>query len=121
MFFFRLKSALKRIFGGYLAYAVVIITEAVSVTEQNFKMRNLWTQQDKQKAPLPGTNPQDRYRCRSKCAVSQSTFHWAKDCTNRREQVKLTNVDESEDSGRMQYHSIYKRGRNSHDSVLVQL
>lgn len=29
---------------------------------------------------MPGTNPLDKFSHRSKCAVCQSTFHWAKDC-----------------------------------------
>lgn len=38
---------------------------------------------------MPGTKPLDRYG-RSKCAVFQSAFHWAKHCPHKGEQVKLT-------------------------------
>ncbi|XP_034069112.1 uncharacterized protein LOC117544299 [Gymnodraco acuticeps] len=41
--------------------------------------------------PVYGTNPLDRFGKRSKCAICQSTFHWAKDCPHKSsEQVKLT-------------------------------
>lgn len=49
------------------------------------------------KRPLPSTNPLDRYGRRSKCAVCQSTFHWAKDCPHRGEQVKLTEDCKTDD------------------------
>ncbi|XDV39471.1 hypothetical protein PO909_008715, partial [Leuciscus waleckii] len=35
------------------------------------------------KTPQPGTNPLDKYGRRSKCAVCQSTYHWAKDCPHK--------------------------------------
>lgn len=55
-------------------------------------------QNAQQRTPLPGTNPLDKFGKWSRCAVCQSTFHWAKDCPHKKnEQVKLTedeNVDE---------------------------
>lgn len=50
------------------------------------------------KTSLPGTNPLDKFGKWSRCAVCQSTFHWAKDCPHKKnDQVKLTedeNADE---------------------------
>ena len=37
-----------------------------------------------------GTNPLDQDGRRTRCAVCQNTYHWAKDCPNKKEYVKLT-------------------------------
>ncbi|KAI4873784.1 hypothetical protein NFI96_002219, partial [Prochilodus magdalenae] len=44
---------------------------------------------------LPGSNPLDKYGRRSRCAICQSTYHWAKDCPHKNEQAKLTENVES--------------------------
>lgn len=48
-----------------------------------------WSQ-DGRKIPLPGANRLDMYGLKSKCAISQNTFNWAKDCPQRGEQVTVT-------------------------------
>ncbi len=90
--FASMKSALKRIFGGNPAAAsgMGINQETVYITEQRRQRGKSWPQKDQQRTPVPGTNPLDRYGWRSRCAVCQSTFHWAKDCPYKSEQVKLT-------------------------------
>lgn len=95
--FASMKSALKRIFGGKPASTVGINQETAYVTEHRRQRSKPWSQNVQQKTPLPGTNPLDRYGRRSKCAVCQSTFHWAKDCPHRGEQVKLTEDCKADD------------------------
>lgn len=82
------------------ASSMGINQDTVHIMEQRHQMGKSWPQKDQHKTPLPGTNPLERYGRRSKCAVCQSTFHWAKDCLNKSEQVKLTediNADEVEE------------------------
>ncbi len=89
--FASMKSALKRIFTGNASASTVGINqETAYVTEQRRWRGKSWPQNDQQRTPLPGTNPLDRYGRRSKCAVCQSTFHWAKDCPHKGEQIKMT-------------------------------
>lgn len=89
--FASVKSALKRIFTGNASASTVGINqETAYVTEQRRRRGKSWPQNDQQRTPLPGTSPLDRYGCRSKCAVCQSTFHWAKDCPHKGEQIKMT-------------------------------
>lgn len=95
--FSSMKSALKRIFGGKLPTSVGINQETAYLTEQKRQRSRPWLQNDKLKTALPGTNPLDKYGRRSKCAICQSTFHWAKDCPHRGEQVKLTEDCKNED------------------------
>lgn len=83
-----MKSALKRIFGENYMRGNHFTGESACFTDFSKKenkprlQRPLKTQ--------PGTNPLDRYGRRSKCAICQSTYHWAKDCPHRTEQAKLT-------------------------------
>lgn len=90
--FATMKSALKRIFGEKTrAAAESISQESVFATEQRRQRGKSWQQSTRQKTPpQPGTNPLDRYGRRSKCAVCQSTYHWAKDCPHKSESVKIT-------------------------------
>lgn len=91
--FKEMKSALKRIFGGKASGQTMGINQeaAYVTTESKRQGGKAWPRQgEQQKAPLPGTNPLDRYGRRSKCAVCQSTFHWAKDCPHKTEKVKIT-------------------------------
>lgn len=97
--FKEMKSALKRIFGGKTSNQTIGINqEAVCVTTAQMRQRGkAWPKQsEQQKAPLPGTNPLDKYGRRSKCAICQSTFHWAKDCPHKSEQVKIAEDCDSE-------------------------
>lgn len=41
-------------------------------------------QTGQQRQPLAGTNPLDKFGKRSRCAICQSTFHWAKDCPHKK-------------------------------------
>ena len=100
--FASMKSALKRIFGGKSSAApsmgIDLNQDAAFVTtaEQRRQKGKVWPQRDQQKtAAVAGTNPLDKFGRRSKCAVCQSTFHWAKDCPHKSEYVKLTEEDES--------------------------
>ncbi len=89
--FTSMKSALERIFGGKVsACSMRINQETAYITEQRRQRGKSGQQKDHHKTPMPGTNPLDRYGRRSKCAVCRSTFHRAKDCPHRSEQVKLT-------------------------------
>ncbi|XP_061906336.1 uncharacterized protein LOC133659674 [Entelurus aequoreus] len=103
--FASMKSALKRIFGAKtapgLSHGIQLNQDAAFFTEQRQRQgqgrRNTF-QQKSERTPLPGTNPLDKFGKRSRCAVCQSTFHWAKDCPYKKnEQVRLTedeNVEE---------------------------
>lgn len=98
--FASMKSALKRIFGGKTSaptpgMGINQEDTAFVMEEQRRQKGKFWPQKDQQKTPVPGTNPLDRYGRRSKCAVCQSTFHWAKDCPHKSEHVKLTEETES--------------------------
>ena len=99
--FASMKSALKRIFGGKTSaptHSAGINQEdtAFVTADQRRQKGKFLPQKEQQKTPVPGTNPLDRYGRRSKCAVCQSTFHWAKDCPHKSEHVKLT--EETEDN-----------------------
>lgn len=79
--FSSMKSALKRIFGGKTpgsSNAIQLNQDAAFFTEQR-QGKGRWntTQNAQQRTPLPGTNPLDKFGKRSRCAVCQSTFHWA--------------------------------------------
>uniref|UniRef100_A0AAV2MI21 CCHC-type domain-containing protein n=1 Tax=Knipowitschia caucasica TaxID=637954 RepID=A0AAV2MI21_KNICA len=93
--FASMKSALKRIFGGKTACgtnAIEEIQDGAFFTEQRpnvkFKRSNGSSQSGYQRQQQ-GTNPLDKYGKRTRCAVCQSTYHWAKDCPHRRNDVKL--------------------------------
>ena len=90
--FASMKSALKRIFGGKTSTTAERIgQESVFATEQRWLKSKSWQQSARQKTPpQPGTNPLDKHGRRSKCAVCQSTYHWAKDCPHKGENVKMT-------------------------------
>lgn len=100
--FASMKSALKRIFGGKASGACNSneTQDAVFFTEQKLPgkfRRSNGPFQSGQQQPQKGTNPLDKYGKRTKCAICQSTYHWAKDCPHRRNEVKLTedeNVEE---------------------------
>ena len=102
--FSSMKAALKRIFGGTTqqgsSNGIQLNQDTAFFTQQRQGKgkRDTTFQNAQQKTPLPGTNPLDKYGKRSRCAVCQSTYHWAKDCPHKKnEQVRLTeteNVDE---------------------------
>lgn len=100
--FASMKSALKRIFGGKTSGASggSETQDAAFFMEQRpsgkFR-RNNGPLQSRQRQPQQGTNPLDKYGKRTKCVICQSTYHWAKDCPHRRNEVKLAedeNVEE---------------------------
>ena len=96
--FASMKSGLKRIFGGKTSAKMMGINQDIAyvATEQRRqRSRSSWPEGEQSKTPLPGTNPLDKHGSRSKCAICQSTFHWAKDCPHKGEQVTLTqDIDE---------------------------
>lgn len=93
------KSALKRLFGGKVsASSMGVNQETAYITEQRRQKGKSGPQKDHHKTTLAGTNPLNRYGRRSKCAVCQSKFHWAKDCPHRGEQVKLTEESNTNDT-----------------------
>lgn len=81
--FSSMKSALKRIFRGKAAGSsngIQVNQDVAFFTEQRpqrREKRNEMWQSGHSKQPLPGTNPLDKYGKRSRCAICQSTFHWA--------------------------------------------
>lgn len=93
--FDNMKSALKRIFGDNV-YPPQEGDSAFFTKYTGKRERSSNSEQSSRTAA--GTNPLDKYGRRTKCAICQSTFHWAKDCPNKREHVKLTNVEGSKDN-----------------------
>lgn len=99
--FSSMKPGLKRIFGRKTfssSDGIQVHQDVAFFTDEKQRVKrkhNMASQSGQQKQPLQGTNPLDKYGKRSKCAICQSTFHWAKDCPHRSEQVRLTeNVEE---------------------------
>lgn len=104
--FSSMKSALKRIFGGHSRVKVddeIIVKqeEEAFVTKNSEKYRgnrfsNQPSSSDQRTWPKnkvsKGSNPLDRYGRRTKCAVCQSVFHWAKQCPHK-EEVRMTDTD----------------------------
>ncbi|XP_016523030.1 uncharacterized protein LOC107835207 [Poecilia formosa] len=89
-----MKSALKRIFGDN----VYPPQEGDSAFFTKYTGKREWSSNSEQSPrTAAGTNPLDKYGRRTKCAICQSIYHWAKDCPNKREHVKLTNVEGSKD------------------------
>ncbi|KAG7489765.1 bifunctional UDP-N-acetylglucosamine transferase and deubiquitinase ALG13 isoform X2 [Solea senegalensis] len=96
--FVNMKSALKRIFGdnitppqegGSAMQMSGDTSEATYYTRYTGKResRSNWQQSQ---TVFPGTNPFDKHGRRTRCAVCQSKYHWAKDCPNKKEHVNLT-------------------------------
>ena len=106
-----MKSALKRIFGGQnrqISDSAVSIKQESAYYTKNSRSRlnkfesnttvterrnNGGSRNDRQVER--GTNPINKYGKRTRCAVCQSTYHWAKDCPHK-EEVKVTETSEEE-------------------------
>lgn len=97
--FASMKSALKRIFGDKTvspkcSRGIQVHQDAAFYVDQRRNDRRdgskFHSQTNQGRAPLAGSNPLDRYGKRTKCAICQSIFHWAKDCPHKAEHVKLT-------------------------------
>ena len=111
--FASMKSALKRIFGDKTALptnssgGIQVRQESAFYVDQKkdgthgSKFRS---QTNQARAPLAGSNPLDRYGRRTKCAICQSTFHWAKDCPHKAEHVKMT--EETAEAGKIEECNI---------------
>ena len=94
MTFDNMKSALNRIFADKPSEtgssAISVKPEMALFTSDSRRSRrpSEWSK----KSDLPrGTNPLNRFGKRTRCAVCQSVFHWAKDCPNKvsAEEVKI--------------------------------
>ena len=109
--FASMKSALKRIFtgDGHEASAPMVVKqETAYVTEryrppyrrshQSQNWRSDQVQKTDEGGSQKGTNPLNRFGRRSRCAICESVFHWAKDCPHKGSSaaVKLT-TDQDED------------------------
>ena len=81
--FASIKSALRRIFGGKTSTQTIGMNQDIAyvTTEQRRQRSRLSWPKGEQSKTLGR---------RSKCNICQSTFHWAKDCPHKSEQVKLT-------------------------------
>jgi hypothetical protein len=81
-----MKSALLRIFGD---------GACANNNDQSITIKQepvYYTQQKKPMSSQRGTNPLNKYGKRTKCAICQSVYHWAKECLNKAasNSVKLT-------------------------------
>ncbi|CAG2196723.1 unnamed protein product [Mytilus edulis] len=87
-----MKSALQRIFGERMSGPSENTGIVPSITIKQEPV--YYTQHNKgSKSKEKGTNPLNRFGKRTKCAVCQSVFHWAKDCPDK---VNSVNFVESE-------------------------
>ncbi|CAC5364880.1 unnamed protein product [Mytilus coruscus] len=87
-----MKSALQRIFGERMSGLTEITGNVSSITIKQEPV--FYTQQNKgAKSKERGTNPLNKFGKRTKCAICQSVFHWAKDCPDK---VNSVNFVESE-------------------------
>ncbi|CAC5425238.1 unnamed protein product [Mytilus coruscus] len=87
-----MKSALQRIFGERMSGLTEITGNVPSITIKQEPV--FYTQQNKgAKSKERGTNPLNKFGKRTKCAICQSVFHWAKDCPDK---VNSVNFVESE-------------------------
>ena len=86
-----MKSALQRIFGERTpAHTGTSDTPSIIIKQEPV----YYTQQRKGAKPKErGTNPLNKFGKRTKCAICQSVFHWAKDCPDKGNSV---NTVESE-------------------------
>jgi len=94
--FVDMKSGLKRIFGEKTekkAGAITVKQDAAFYTDQRREQQRREqprAQSGQARGPFAGTNPLDKFGRRTKCGICQSTFHWVKDCPNKKEYVKVT-------------------------------
>ena len=72
-----MKSALLRIFGD----GACANNNDQSITIKQEPVYH--TQQKKPMSSQRGTNPLNKYGKRTKCAICQSVYHWAKECLNK--------------------------------------
>ncbi|CAG2196738.1 unnamed protein product [Mytilus edulis] len=87
-----MKSALQRIFGERMSGPSEITGNVPSITIKQEPV--YYTQHNKGgKSKEKGTNPLNKFGKRTKCAICQSVFHWAKDCPDK---VNSVNFVESE-------------------------
>ena len=92
--FVDVKSALKIIFGDNVtpqdgSSSLRMSEDAAYYTRYTGRREGRSNLQPLQTV-FQGTNPLDKHGRRTRCAVCQSTYHWAKDCPNKKEYVKLT-------------------------------
>jgi hypothetical protein len=101
--FSSMKSALKRIFGDSILKSddsdsapIKIKQESAYYTQQRWNGgRQKKYSSDSSKNDVPkGTNPLNKYGKRTRCAICQSVFHWAKNCPDKK--MESVNVAESE-------------------------
>lgn len=88
-----MKSALQRIFGERTSGHTEVLTSNVpSITIKQEPV--YYTQQKKGDMPKErGTNPLNRFGKRTKCAICQSVFHWAKNCPDKGNSINLVETE----------------------------
>ena len=108
--FSSMKSALKRIFGDSSTITTVKAIKIKEEKEEAFLVKSSRYQKKhssfqrhqqtgSQHAKQRGTNPFDRNGKRTRCAVCESVFHWAKDCPHKhkkQEEIKMTDAEYEE-------------------------
>lgn len=95
-----MKSSLKRIFADAVPGENTFSSmadSAISVKQESVfyaKPREPWSKAYVKQQK--GTNPLNRFGKRTRCAICQSIFHWAKDCPEKTKNVLLTEDDEQQ-------------------------
>ena len=100
--FSSMKSALKRIFGNSSTVNTVNEIKIKEEKEEAFMVKSSKYQQFEKKSRYRqrGTNPLDRNGKRTRCAVCESVFHWAKDCPHKNQkqgEIRMTDAEENEE------------------------
>ena len=91
-----MKAALKRVFGSALSDNGATEDKAISVKQEfmysgcNGKFGNRPRTSQTRNQPSRNTNPLNRFGQPSRCGICQSIFHYAKDCPDKSEKVRLT-------------------------------
>ena len=125
--FSSMKSALKRIFGDSSTSNTTNEIKIKEEKEEAFLVRshkyhqvgkkssNYWQSEQK------GTNPFDRNGKRTRCAICESVFHWAKNCPHKRqnqEDFKMTNEENNEEE--CHFALFTKEHKTKNEALLME-
>ena len=90
-----MKLVVKRVFGDKTerkAGTISVSQDVLYYTDHGREQSQ--AQSSQARGPLPGTNTLDKFGRRTKSGICQSTYHWVKDCTHKKEHVKVTSENQ---------------------------
>lgn len=90
-----MKSALQRIFGESASAGVTSGFSGITVKEEKafLTQHKRFPPTQKFENAQRGTNPLNKFGKRTKCAICQSVFHWAKNCPDKTASAKIVEDD----------------------------